>query len=380
MLNLIYLLKVCILLMYRRLTIGTKHGKMIKYLGGYVAVGWVATEIAFFTACHPFKGYWAVPPPDPQCTTLAHYAIVQACFNISADLMMIFIPLPMIASLQLPLKQKIMLGVIFSMGFFVVSSSPSLILDPITHIKSQITAAILTKVFNLSNVYDTAYMLWYTREASVAVYVANLPMIWPLLREWIPYLRTGLTRSNDSELPRYATGTNPRSGARSNSKHHSAMMHGFDDLETAVDHKSSSIDTGSERDSNAAITPVASTHPPAQPTATTVRITAANLEKEPVGEKLDFGFPSRPVSWSLDEESPPRARHVPIGLGAHSTTPSVNLGVIHAETTIEVESAIGENDGAEESAASFDTTTMASRPSVRIHGGNNEARRLQQHR
>jgi hypothetical protein len=124
MLNLIYLLKVCILLMYRRLTIGTKHGKLIKYVGGYVAVGWLATEIAFFTACRPFNGYWAVPPPDPQCTTLAHYAIIQGCFNISGDLMIIFIPLPIIASLQLPLKQKVMLGVVFSMGFFVVSFTP----------------------------------------------------------------------------------------------------------------------------------------------------------------------------------------------------------------------------------------------------------------
>ena len=32
-------------------------------------------------------------------------------------------------------------------------------------------------------------MLWYTREASVAVYVANLPGIWPLLREHIRMFR-----------------------------------------------------------------------------------------------------------------------------------------------------------------------------------------------
>jgi hypothetical protein len=53
-----------------------------------------------------------------------------------------------------------------------------------------ILAAILTKYFNLSNIWDPSYMLWYTREASVAVYVSNLPMIWPLLREWFPILRT----------------------------------------------------------------------------------------------------------------------------------------------------------------------------------------------
>ena len=32
-------------------------------------------------------------------------------------------------------------------------------------------------------------MLWYVREASTAMYVSNLPMIWPLLREWFPRLR-----------------------------------------------------------------------------------------------------------------------------------------------------------------------------------------------
>lgn len=47
-------------------------------------------------------------------------------------------------------------------------------------------------------------MLWYTREASVAVYVANLPMIWPLLREWFPLLRSLSSASRPSKLPTYA--------------------------------------------------------------------------------------------------------------------------------------------------------------------------------
>ena len=45
-------------------------------------------------------------------------------------------------------------------------------------------------------------MLWYTREASVAVYVANMPMIWPLLREYIPFLRSIASRKA-SRLPAY---------------------------------------------------------------------------------------------------------------------------------------------------------------------------------
>jgi hypothetical protein len=105
--------------MYHRLS-GVKQRTAIKYVSCYVAVAYVATQIAFFTACRPFKGYWAVPPPDPQCTTLQHYALVQGCFNVTGDLMIISVPIPMILSLQLPKKQKIMLTIVFSMGIFVV--------------------------------------------------------------------------------------------------------------------------------------------------------------------------------------------------------------------------------------------------------------------
>jgi len=94
--------------------------KWIKLTTLWTVLGWIAVEIAFFTACRPFKGYWAVPPPNPQCTTLVHYAIVQAVFNLSSDLFIIAVPIPMIVSLKLPLKQKLGLGILFSMGVFVV--------------------------------------------------------------------------------------------------------------------------------------------------------------------------------------------------------------------------------------------------------------------
>ncbi|KAF2460094.1 hypothetical protein BDY21DRAFT_184732 [Lineolata rhizophorae] len=188
MLCVIYNLKACLLFMYYRLTTGSNQQRMVKWLAAYVFLAWVGTEFAFFFACRPFSGYWAVPPPNPQCTTLEHYAISQMCFNITSDLLMLGIPIALVSGLSLPLKQKIVLGIVFSMGVFVI------------------IAAILTKYYNLSNVYDTSYMLWYFREASVAVYVANLPMIWPLLREWFPFLRdlsTATGAGPSAALPRY---------------------------------------------------------------------------------------------------------------------------------------------------------------------------------
>ncbi|KAI0025953.1 hypothetical protein F4780DRAFT_237987 [Xylariomycetidae sp. FL0641] len=193
MLNCIYAIKVCMLIMYTRLTLGLNQQRAVRYLALYVGAGWFASETAFFTACVPFAGYWGMPPPDPQCTTLQYYAIVTGCCNISSDLLMLGIPIPLVLrSIGLPGRQKIVLVLIFGLGLFVV------------------VAALLTKVFNLSNIWDPGYMLWYTREASVAVYVSNLPMIWPLLREWFPVLKT-LNPSNYT--PRSASGS-PRRGYR----------------------------------------------------------------------------------------------------------------------------------------------------------------------
>jgi hypothetical protein len=172
MLNVIYTIKSCMLIMYTRLTLGLTANRLVYYLAVYVAIGYIASQIAFFTICIPFNGYWAMPQPNPQCSTLTHYSIVQGCFNISADILMLFILLPLITKLTMPLKQKAVLLIIFSLGMFVI------------------VAAILNKIFNLTNIWSPIYMLWYTRESSVAVYVSNLPMIWPLLREIFPKLRS----------------------------------------------------------------------------------------------------------------------------------------------------------------------------------------------
>lgn len=123
MLNVIWTLKACMLFMFARMTTGTSHIKWIRAVAAYVTIGYIAAQIAFFTACTPFNGYWAVPVSNPQCTTLVHYAIVQATFNLSSDVLIIAIPIPMIISLSLPTKQKIGLGILFSMGTFVVRST-----------------------------------------------------------------------------------------------------------------------------------------------------------------------------------------------------------------------------------------------------------------
>ena len=86
---------------------------------------------------------------------------------------MLIIAIPLLLSVRLPLQQKAVLLIVFGMGIFVI------------------IAAILTKIYCLvPNLISYVYLNWYFREASVSVYVTNLPALWSLLRDTFPYLRS----------------------------------------------------------------------------------------------------------------------------------------------------------------------------------------------
>lgn len=100
---------------------------------------------------------------------------------------MLSIALPMIVKVRLPVQQKGPLLVVFGMGIFVIA------------------AAILTKVYCLyTPLVSYEYLNWYCREASVSVYVTNLPIIWSLARNTFPALRRWgykTTTSSQSNKP-----------------------------------------------------------------------------------------------------------------------------------------------------------------------------------
>ncbi|PYI14862.1 hypothetical protein BO99DRAFT_476739 [Aspergillus violaceofuscus CBS 115571] len=155
----IYLLKACMLMVYFRLT---------PYL----------------------SGYWTLPPPNEICSTYRIYEAVQAAMNISSDVAILCVMLPMFARAQMAWKTKLPVIVVFSMGIVVLA------------------CAITSKYFTFRDIYDTSYQFWYLREASIGMYVTNLPFVWSLARSTISFLKSsnyvGQGNYND---PRY--GTNP---------------------------------------------------------------------------------------------------------------------------------------------------------------------------
>jgi len=160
--------KACLLIMYHRLTRTALRNEniAIKILSAYVGLSFVIMEILYFAAwCRPVGQYWAVPTNSSQCNALINHRITKAVFNLSSDLIMLVIALQMLIRSLLPMKRKLILCGIFSLGIFVI------------------IASIMNSYYSFRNPYKQTWVYWYVREASTAVLVANLPFTWTILRE-----------------------------------------------------------------------------------------------------------------------------------------------------------------------------------------------------
>jgi hypothetical protein len=157
--------KVCLLILYWRITKNLRSNLYVKITAVYVALGFAVIEITYYAVyCRPFSQYWALPVSNLQCATYQHYSITQAVFNLTSDAFMFAIPIPLIVKAKLPQRRKLLLLCVMSLGLFTI------------------IAAILNKYFNFASPMTTVYQIWYIRESSTAVYVANMMCWWPLLR------------------------------------------------------------------------------------------------------------------------------------------------------------------------------------------------------
>ncbi|KAF1962272.1 hypothetical protein CC80DRAFT_487777 [Byssothecium circinans] len=152
--------------------------------------------------CRPFNQYWAVPT-SIQCAAATNHLITNAVINLSSDLMIISLPMPLLFRVKLPLKKKLVLGGIFAIGAF------------------NVVAAVLNKYYSFSNPFGSEWPEWYLRESYTALLCANLPLTYPLIQR-IFKLRNW---SHNSYGGDYLSGTRNRQTTRSGlrSQHKSTL-------------------------------------------------------------------------------------------------------------------------------------------------------------
>ncbi|OJD37978.1 uncharacterized protein BKCO1_500096 [Diplodia corticola] len=158
--------KASLLILYHKMTQGLRENLFNKICAAYVLLGYIIIQITFFGVwCRPFNQYWAINPDNEQCANYGNYCIMILVFNTTSDLLLMWVPIPLIWKAQMKRKKKIMLCAVFSLGIF------------------NVIAAVLNKTYNWILPGSHVYMIWYVRESSTGIYVANATCCWPLFRK-----------------------------------------------------------------------------------------------------------------------------------------------------------------------------------------------------
>lgn len=157
--------KACLLILYYRLTENLRQRIVVRFAVGYCVVTFIVMMSLYYGYwCRPFSAFYAVPTPDLRCATQIPHLIVNLTFNLTSDLLIIFIPLPMFIRAHLETKKKLLLVFPFSLGFFTM------------------LCAILSKHLSFTEPFSSEWLFWYTREASTAMIVSNMPYSWAIVR------------------------------------------------------------------------------------------------------------------------------------------------------------------------------------------------------
>lgn len=97
-----------------------KQQRFVTICATYTFLGWLATELTLFLNCHPLSGYWTLPPPQRECATYFRYEVIQCIFNISSDVAILLVILPLLFRTRMAWRTKIPVLIVFSMGILVV--------------------------------------------------------------------------------------------------------------------------------------------------------------------------------------------------------------------------------------------------------------------
>ncbi|KAK0748972.1 hypothetical protein B0T18DRAFT_321746 [Schizothecium vesticola] len=168
----IWLVKICLLILYHRLTsvlvAYERQHLIVKIIGVFCIISFaLVVFLLLFHWCSPIEGYWALPVTNSECATYYKHMIFATSFNISTDLMLLCIPIPIVIQSRIPMKRcaptKIVLCCVLGLGCL------------------NILVAVLNRYFNFTNPNSMFYLYWYVAELATAVYVGNLPLCWQLI-------------------------------------------------------------------------------------------------------------------------------------------------------------------------------------------------------
>ncbi|RAH66449.1 uncharacterized protein BO66DRAFT_474185 [Aspergillus aculeatinus CBS 121060] len=177
------LTKLSLIFLYKRL-FPTKYYQIILAVTLFfvIATGmWMVFSAILF--CIPVRSFWDTSLPR-TCLPEGVVWCLNAGFQISTDLLLVILPMPVLAKLQIPKRQKVALILIFALGFFVCAMS----VIRLTTIVKLIRSPDFTEGNGLA-------ATWSFIECNVAVICACLPPLRPFIIRFFPRLMPSRARS-----------------------------------------------------------------------------------------------------------------------------------------------------------------------------------------
>ncbi|KAJ5176349.1 Major facilitator superfamily domain general substrate transporter [Penicillium canariense] len=207
--------KTSILVFYLTLTRNQKVFRWANYVTLVVvnAAGFALTMVNVFQ-CRPVSAAFAVPvPPGAHCTDIVTLYLSSSPVNIITDLAILFLPIPILTQMRLPFKQKVILVVTFSFGFFVA------VVDVIRIAflqQAAISRSLAMQSIRLQNTsrsdfswYASLSFMWSAVEVNVSIICGCVPSLKPLVARLIPKLIRDTDDPHTSPHHHYATGDSP---------------------------------------------------------------------------------------------------------------------------------------------------------------------------
>ncbi|KAK4077781.1 uncharacterized protein Triagg1_3475 [Trichoderma aggressivum f. europaeum] len=178
-------IKLSVLWLYTRI-FSTKTFKLWAHIMmGVVACYGVAFLILFMTQCRPISQQWD-PVPGGTCRNIVVQELTSVSLNMVVDIGIVIMPLPVLWSLQLAVRSKLVVSVMFSIGFITIG---------IMAWRLQFTISTLNDTDFVFNLFDIG--LISLLELWLGIIAACIPTLGPLLKTYVKPVITRLTELSD---------------------------------------------------------------------------------------------------------------------------------------------------------------------------------------
>ncbi|MCJ1408579.1 hypothetical protein MMC19_002654, partial [Ptychographa xylographoides] len=186
-------IKGSILLLYRRMFPTTATPFVWRaawyFVMAWVILWWLGCGLATLFQCTPISFFWNQLAGDTSGFCINEYSFLaaNAALNITSDIMILMLPMPIVWDLHIKKSQKLAISTIFLLGGFVC-------------VASVIRYTYLKQVIPVDVTYTNQPAgIWSLVEVGIGLVCACLPVMRPLLQHFVPRWASSLADSLDKK-------------------------------------------------------------------------------------------------------------------------------------------------------------------------------------